>query len=111
MNMIKFLLQKRNILLTCALLAMSMSSFAVNVNLNFFVGNEKIFVSSVEAGQTYTIADYDPSTMAPYECREYNFIGWRVGSPVKGDTVPHIDTEVTPIANVNIYAVFYKVRE
>ncbi len=106
--MIKSLLRKRNILLTWAIFAMSMSSLAVNVNLNFFVGNEKIFTSSVEAGGTYTIADYDPTTMAPYECREYSFVGWRVGTPVKGDTVPHIDTQVTPIANVNIYAVFYK---
>ena len=91
-----------------ALCVMTMSAFAVSVNLNFFVGNEKIFSSPVEAGGTYTLDDYDPESMSPYECREYKFVGWRVGTPVKGDTVPHMDTEVTPIANVNIYAVFYK---
>ena len=93
-----------------ALLAMSISSYAVKVNLNFFVSGNKVYTASVEADSTYVISEQIPedTIRAWFDCRDYRFVGWKLGSPVKGNETPAMPTKVTPVANVNLHAVFKK---
>ena len=103
-------MRKRNIILTLALFAMSLSSYAIKVNLNFFVSGSKVYTASVEAGGTYTIANEIPEDTIKswFDCRDYHFVGWKLGSPVKGNESFVMPTEVSPVANVNLHAVFNK---
>ncbi|MBO4690024.1 MAG: InlB B-repeat-containing protein [Paludibacteraceae bacterium] len=105
---LKSVLPKRAGMLMAFLFAVSVSAFsAYRVNLNFFVGNEKIKMVGVSSGNEYQLSDYQPD-VSGYECRDYTFLGWKVGFPVKGDEIPTLVESVTPIANVNLYAVFDK---
>ncbi len=90
------------------LLTVTTSAFATRVNLNFFIGNEKIKVVTVEVGNEYNLRDCIPydSVANVSECRDYRFQGWKVGAPVKGDEIPVITETVRPVANVNLYGVF-----
>ncbi len=103
-------LRKRTFILVMALFAMSLSSYAIKVNLNFFVNGGKVYTQSVEAGGTYVISEQIPedTIRSWFDCRDYHFVGWKLGSPVKGNETPSLPTLVTPIANVNLHAVFNK---
>lgn len=82
---------------------------AETVNLNFFANGTKIHTEHVASGGTYTLTEYvSNSSMSAYVCRDYSFVGWKVGEPVVGDETPSMSTTVTPTANTNLYAVFHK---
>lgn len=99
----------RHILLLVSFLCASVALFAENVNLNFFVGSTKILTASVTEGNTYTLSEIisdNSIVMSSYECRDYEFVGWKVGQPVEGTETPIMPTTVTPADNMNLYAVF-----
>lgn len=105
---LKSVLPRRAGMLIAFLFAVSVCAFsAYRVNLNFFVGNSKVKMVGVTSGNEYQLRDYEPD-VSGYECRDYTFLGWKVGFPVKGDEIPTLVESVTPIANVNLYAVFDK---
>lgn len=83
---------------------------AVNqVELSFFVGSTLVHTAMVDEGSTHNYADLiAPSTMSAYECRDYEFVGWKAGDPIASGEVydPSANTSVTPRNNLNIYAVF-----
>lgn len=82
---------------------------AGTVNLNFFVGRDKILTYAATEGSTYTLSDIISGAtidMSSYQCRDYVFRGWKVGHPVEGTETPTMPTTVTPTDNMNLYAVF-----
>ena len=95
-------------MLIVTLWVMATSLYATKVNLNYFIGNEKIKVVTVDAGIEYTLSELIPtdSVKNVSECRNYSFQGWKIGSPIKGDEIPTPATTVRPVANVNLYGIF-----
>ena len=64
---------------------------AGTVNLNFFVGRDKILTYAATEGSTYTLSDIISGAtidMSSYQCRDYAFRGWKVGHPVEGTETP-----------------------
>lgn len=90
-------------------LSLAITVSAYQVNLNFYIGKKKIHVERVEAGTKYTLSDIMTSAginMADSVCRGATFYGWQMESAATGDAEPDIVSTVTPIANVNLFAVF-----
>ena len=90
-------------------LCASVAVFADNVNLNFFVGSDRIHTESVAESGTYTLSTIISGAgidMSEYECRDYEFVGWKEGSPIASNEVFVENTTITPHNNVNLYAVF-----
>ena len=100
---------KKRFINTLLALCMAFTLYAGTVNLNFFVGSDKIHAASVTEGGTYTLSEVISAAginMVSYQCRDYVFRGWKVGSPVEGTETPIMPTAVTPADNMNLYAVF-----
>lgn len=88
---------------------MALSLQAGNVELNFFVGSTRIHTEEVAEGTLCTLSSIISGAginMNTYVCRDYEFTGWKVGSPVEGTETPVTPTTVTPTDNMNLYAVF-----
>ena len=82
---------------------------AGNVELNFFVGSTRIHTEEVAEGTVCNLASIISGAgidMDGYECRDYDFKGWKVGAPVEGTEVPTMPSSITPTDNMNLYAVF-----
>lgn len=88
---------------------MALSLQAGNVELNFFVGSTRIHTEEMTEGTLCTLSSIISGAginMNTYVCRDYEFTGWKVGSPVEGTETPVTPTTVTPTDNMNLYAVF-----
>lgn len=92
-------------LLFLALFVTVASAWAEQVNLNFYADGALIHTAKVESGRNYTLSSLVAN---PVGCRGYNFLGWKEGGPVEGDETPTTITNLTPAANVNLYAVYQK---
>lgn len=104
-------MKKRIFFSIIALIASTLFAAAVEVNLNFYADGRKIHTQSVEADATYTLSTIISDAginMSDYECREWSFLGWTQMHPEEEvtDVAPELVTSVTPIANVNLYAVY-----
>lgn len=79
--------------------------------LNFYADGHRVLSVDVEANpvEPYVLADIlSANHVSVSGCRDYNFVGWKTGSPVVGDDTPTIATTVSPSANMNLYAVYEK---
>ncbi len=81
--------------------------------LNFYADGHNILTVDVEANpaEPYVLADIlSANGKSVTGCRDYDFIGWKTGGPIVGDENPtsSMVTEVSPIANMNLYAVYEK---
>lgn len=84
---------------------------AGTVNLNFFVGSTKIHTEVVTEGGTYTLSSIISGAsidMTDYECRDFEFVGWKAAEPIASGEVynPAEHITITPYNNLNLYAVF-----
>lgn len=91
---------------------MAHSLQAAKVNVNFFNGSHKVYTAQVEEGGTYTLSallsEAVPAVnMSDSVCRDYEFVGWKVGSPVEGTETPVTPTSVEINNNMNLYAVYH----
>lgn len=104
-------MKMRKFIFVISCLAASLAVFSADqVNVYFNADGAEIGVAKVEAGNTYTIAQLLTAAgiSNPTGCRGYNFIGWKTGGPVEEDVTPTCVPNVTPAANVNLYAVYQR---
>ena len=93
-------------------ICVSLAVYAGTVNLNFFVGSTKIHTEPVTEGGTFTLSTIISGAgidMTTYQCRDYEFVGWKAGEPIaSGETYNAAEhTTITPLNNINLYAVFH----
>ncbi|MBO4690023.1 MAG: hypothetical protein J5621_04035 [Paludibacteraceae bacterium] len=103
-----FLINTRIKAVSVALWAAVLSCFAMEVNLNFYVGNDKIKTVAVTGGETYVFDELSPDSMAAFDCHDNHFVGWSKGAPCAEGVWSQPDSLITPTANTNYYAVFSK---
>ena len=96
-------------LLFLLLSASTLSVFAADVNLDFFADGQLIQSVPVAASPSSpyalnTLVDEREVT----ECRGWEFLGWTLEEPSAGEreTSPELVTSVSPVANMNLYAVY-----
>ena len=93
-------------------LLMAVTNISADVAvLNFYADGQHILSADVNAGTSYTLSTLLADSgivMTGTGCRDYNFVGWKTGGPVVGDETPTLVTNVTPLANMNFYAVYEK---
>ncbi|MBR5677275.1 MAG: hypothetical protein IKX20_03970, partial [Paludibacteraceae bacterium] len=101
-------MKKRILLISLALLAVVSTVLADDVIITFYADGVELGDTIVSSGSTYTISTLleKKHIDEPTGCREYDFVGWRLGGPVEPGEAPTLVTSVTPEANVNIYAVY-----
>ena len=109
-------MKKKFLYLILTLLTTSLSVFAGNVNLNFYIGSSKIHTESVVEGGTYTLSTIISGAginMSTYECRDYEFVGWKEGDRISSSESydPDEHLTITPHDNVSLYAVFHHKNE
>ena len=103
-----FLINTRIKAVSVALWAAVVSCFAMEVNLNFYVGNDKIKTVAVESGTTCVFDSLAPDSMELFDCHDNHFVGWSEGAPCADGQWTEPDSLITPTANTNYYAVFGK---
>lgn len=79
---------------------------AEKVLLSFYADGVPVLENyETESGVAVTLSSIVSN---PANCRGYNFVGWKSGSPVTPGETPTTVTSVTPTVNMNFYAVYQR---